>query len=195
MLCTFTITAFAQSQQDAYQDAYKSTQYILSSNGIETDIIDNKLVLKNPTQENIDLANELLLQNNRARAKYPTSWVSMKSFNVDADGSRTFKRSTKASLISTLGTWLASFGSLTGLARNFVNSFFTDLFLNSDQEIIVYKSRYYYRETGPGRFDSNGNFMGDYEIKKEERVYSKRDGSLESTEITIKESTILDPSF
>lgn len=53
----------------------------LLERGIDVNIIDNKIYLKNPTEANIEKANEILNSTVLTRVSYPTSWYPMNGFS------------------------------------------------------------------------------------------------------------------
>jgi hypothetical protein len=67
--------------------------------------------------------------------------------------------------------------------------------VNSNTEDLYTFIYYYYRELGPGFFDSNGTFIGDYEIRKEMRVTKNSDGSGGEYGRDDRKSPIVEPWF
>ncbi len=163
----------------------------LLEKGIDVNIIDNNIYLKNPTEANIEKANEILNSTVLTRASYPTSWYPMNGFSYTT--SKKFQKASESGFLGTLVGWLGGITSVTRLGAIFVASFFGELWQSRDEEDIIYQSHYEYREIGSGRFDSNGQFYGEYEIRKTERLISEK-GYTSSIQ-TIKESTILDAWF
>ncbi|WP_289139190.1 hypothetical protein [uncultured Brevibacillus sp.] len=76
-----------------------------------------------------------------------------------------------------------------------VGGFGVYYFLNTDTENLYFSIKYYYRELSAGKFDMNGNFVGDYEIKKEIRVTKKSNYTGGNIELDVRKSSILDPFF
>ena len=76
-----------------------------------------------------------------------------------------------------------------------VAAYGTYFFVNADEEDIYVKIDYYYREVGPGRFDSAGTFIGDYEIKKTTRVTKNSNYTGGTLNTQVESSTILEPWF
>ena len=68
-------------------------------------------------------------------------------------------------------------------------------FVNSDVSNVYYFGKYYYRQIGPGRFDSNGNFIGDYEIKQVMRTTKNKKNSGGQVNTKIVKSTVPYPTF
>lgn len=154
----------------------------------------NQIKITNPNQQiiaslNIELENNLMM-----RATYPTSWTHMKAYDLSI--SKRFKQATQSAFITALTAWL---GDTTSKARVLAGAasgvYLTYYFVDDDTEDIYYHTKYSYREVGPGRFDAMGNFLGDYEIKKEERTTKNSTNSGGQLTTTTKSSTILDRWF
>ncbi|MEC1717901.1 hypothetical protein [Schinkia azotoformans] len=177
--------------------------HVLQDNNIDYFIEDGQITLKNPTSKILNNANALLensmtyeIQQDSIsiQTTYPTSWVYMR--NYDRVASKKFTKATKTAFSTALIAWLGGItGGATTLARLAAAGFGSYYFLNTDEEDIYYFSKYSYRELGPGRFTDTGTFMGDYEIKKVERVTKNSDGTGGDVDTRYEKSTILEPFF
>lgn len=68
-------------------------------------------------------------------------------------------------------------------------------FINTSVENLYFAIKYYYRELGPGKFDMNGTFIGDYQIRKEIRVTKNSNYTGGNLVIDERKSTIVEPYF
>lgn len=68
-------------------------------------------------------------------------------------------------------------------------------FLNRTTEDLYTFIKYYYREVGPGFFDHNGNFIGEYQIRKTMRVTKSSSGTGGSYGEEIRNSSVIEPWF
>lgn len=189
VICNLSIIASAQEKEDAILTK-KIVEEKLSSQNMDVIIDGNSVKLCNPTQENIQRANYLL-----AKSKtYPTKWVYRK--NDDIRTNKKIKAASKSALAAAITSMVTAKGIVPGqVVASATAAFGTYWYLNSDVENVYYYAKYYYRELGPGKFDSIGNFMGDYQIKKVEKISKNSDFSSGYTEVSYKKSTICDYSF
>lgn len=188
-------------KNEASPAPYSRVASILEKNNIDFQIVDGKLMLKQTTLEAVTKANNLLGSTSQITpfaetvfASYPTSWVHQKLSDIVK--SQKFEAATKTAFAATFAVFAkkitTSWQELLAVA---VGGFGGYYFINSEKEDLYTFIKYYYRETGPGRFDMNGNFLGDYEIKKEMRVTKNSDGTGGSTGNDIRKSTVVDPWF
>lgn len=151
---------------------------------------DGKIKLANPTAENILNANQTLA---KAKSSYPTEWVHMPLYDVYKS------KRLKAASASAFATALTALLSGTLASQVIINiavaNFGVTYFVGYDEEDIYCFIKYYYRELGPGSFDMIGNFMGDYEIKKVERITKNSNGTGGDVNIDYQESTTLNAVF
>lgn len=106
------------------------------------------------------------------------------------------RAATRSAFSAELTTWISTKVSDPKIiVTAAVAAFGTYWFVNIEEEDVYYFAQYYYRETGPGRFDINGNFLGDYEIKKVERTTKNSNNTGGQTTTTIKKSTIISAFF
>lgn len=126
---------------------------------------DGQIKLTDTSTNNIQKANQILAS---ARAAYPTEWVSMPQYSVYT--SKHFKAATATALSTLLTAWLGTTTSIARLIAIFVTGYGTTCFILSDEDDIYYSKTYSYREVGPGKFDSAGTFIGDYQIARVDRT-------------------------
>lgn len=155
-------------------------------------------MLKETTSEAITKANSLLNSVTEGSfsvfASYPNPYVHNKLYDIVR--SEKFTAATKTAFSAAFAVWAkkitTSWQELLAVA---VGGFGGYYFINTDKEDLYTFIKYYYRELGPGRFDMNGNFLGDYEIKKEMRVTKNSNGTGGSFDTDIRKSTVVDPWF
>ncbi|MEZ2661561.1 hypothetical protein [Aneurinibacillus aneurinilyticus] len=174
---------------------------ILEKNNIDFQIIDGNLKLNETSPEAITKVNQLLSQQSQTNgnvslaATYPTAYVHMRGYDINT--SKKFRAATKTALGAAVTEWAKSKGLASpyqiGVAA--AAGFGLYYFIRADEENLYFAIKYYYRELGPGRFDGNGNFIGDYEIKKETRVTKNSDYTGGSVTPDVRRSTILEPTF
>ncbi|WP_232773598.1 hypothetical protein [Brevibacillus sp. AF8] len=147
---------------------------ILQKNNIDFKIVDGNLKLVEISPESISKVNNLLVSefktSLKAAASYPTPYVHMKTHDIYT--SKKFKAAVKTALGAAVVEW-AKAGGLPDPRRVGVaaaGGFGVYYFVSSDTENLYFAIKYFYRELSAGKFDMNGNFIGDYEIKKEIRV-------------------------
>lgn len=151
---------------------------------------DGKIRLANPTAENISNANQALA---KAKSSYPTEWVHMPLYDVYK--SKHLRAATASAFASALTALLSGTLASQVIINIAVANFGITYFVNSDEEDIYCFIKYYYRELGPGSFDMIGNFMGDYEIKKVERITKNSNGTGGDVNTDYQESTTLNAVF
>ncbi|WCF11528.1 hypothetical protein NDS46_31720 (plasmid) [Paenibacillus thiaminolyticus] len=196
--------AIPQNNTEARPAQYERVISILEKNNIDFQIIDGKLMLKQTTHEAVTKANILLRSAPKVTsftessisvfASYPTPWVHNKTHDIVR--SKKFTGATKTAFSAAFAVWAkditTSWQELLAVA---VGGFGGYYFINTDEEDLYTFIKYYYRELGPGRFDMIGNFLGDYEIKKEMRVTKNSNGTGGSFDTDIRKSTTVDPWF
>ncbi len=174
---------------------------ILEKHNIDFQIVDGNLKLGDMSPESIAEVNKLLgsesktNRNAKVAVSYPTPYVHMKSYDINT--SKKFIAATKTALAAAVIEW-AKNGGLPDPRKISVaaaGGFGAYYFINTDTENLYFAIKYFYRELGPGSFDSNGNFIGDYEIKKEIRVTKKSDYSGGNLEKDVRKSSIIEPWF
>ncbi|SCW67338.1 hypothetical protein SAMN04487970_10274 [Paenibacillus tianmuensis] len=173
---------------------------VLQDNNFDFTIVDGNIKLNQPTPAVVTKANNLLnsqfqqAPSYSAFTSYPTPWTHMK--NHDRGGSQKFDAATKTAFGAAFLAWARnitlSWQEVVGIA---VAGYGVYYFANSHVEDLYTFIKYYYREWGPGRFDHNGTFIGDYELLKEMRVTKNSDGTDGSFGTDARRSTILDPWF
>ncbi|QDX90941.1 hypothetical protein EEL30_00205 (plasmid) [Brevibacillus laterosporus] len=171
---------------------------VLKDNNIDFEIVDGSIKLNEPTSEVVSEANNLLNSESQlsavAATSYPTSWVHMRAHDVTK--SKKFTAATKTAFVATFTAWARnitiSWKELVAVAAGGFSGYY---FVTSDTEDLYTFIKYYYREVGPGKFDMNGYFIGDYEIKKGMRVTKNSNDSGGSYDTDIRESTIIDAFF
>lgn len=195
MMMTISVPAFAATISEEKQiltKAEMTASQIAVINSFEAKNIDvvidktGEIVLANPTAENIAKANQEL---STAATNYPTEWVHM-TWN-DVYTSKRIKAATKAAFATALTTWLTGVQAAKTLIAVAAASFGVDYFVDDDTEDMYYSTIYHYRELGPGSFDSIGNFMGDYQIKRTERITNNSNYTGGDVETSYKNSTTL----
>ena len=152
--------------------------------------------------ENVSIDSTSSFSNNvevQVQKTYPTSWVYMANYSYDT--SAKLKKATKAIVVASIVALFPfkseSFAAFADKVAGIVlGAAGTQFFVNSDTQDTYYFVKYYYRETGPGRYDSIGNFLGDYEIMKTVSCFADYDlTKFISSQTTTKQSTILEPWF
>lgn len=152
---------------------------------------DNQVKLANIDPKAVEKANEML---QAQAASYPTSWVEMPQYRVAT--SKHFQVATKLAFAAALEEWIFHFNPnpylIVGKAAA---AFGTYYFVFGDTETVYYFKNYWYREIGPGWFDWNGTFYGEYEILRVERTTLNSDNTGGQVDTRIEQSTIIDPWF
>lgn len=176
---------------------------LLENNNIDFEIVDGKLSLTDLSSDSIAEVNELLklTANNQAKSvsalatTYPTSYIHLQQY--DRVTSAKFSAATKYALSATFLEWAKSkfLPDPYRLSVVAAGGFGAYYFINSNVENLYTHIQYSFRERGPGRFDVNGNFMGDYELLKEMRVTLNSSNTGGSYDKDIRLSTILEPWF
>lgn len=144
--------------------------------GLEFVVDGNSIRLVDPSEENVLLANEALIESfnsPKARISYPTEWVPNSQYNT-----RTTKRLQKAyedAVTATTVAWVYDLCSLNVPSiRSFVGSFIAGYVISlfsSKNEVPVYlEIKYYYRELGPGHSTDSGLFLGNFENRRDTRL-------------------------
>jgi len=166
----------------------------LKSNNIEVTLTnDNKVVLKNRDIKTIEKANEILMSIN-ANSFYPGPWIELKNYSYIT--SKKFRAATEAVFLALLGAWYVDGVVLVAtLAKSASFTFGTYYFANRAEENIYYSKQYFYRELTAGSFDSSGNFIGNYQIKKIQRTTLNSDGTGGQAYIQYENSSIITPSI
>ena len=133
----------------------------MKSQGINCYIDSSGIIkLKNATPSTIQQANIAL-----AKTKYPTSWVHFKGYDVVT--SKKFKKAGRqdfASAVSAVVVGKCLDPKGIGIAA--AVGFGTYYFVNKDVENVYYNIKHYWRKEGPGKYDSAGNYIGNYKIKR-----------------------------
>ncbi|GED59612.1 hypothetical protein ABER61_26565 [Brevibacillus formosus] len=202
LLLVFSIplTASAESNEKASPVPNERVVELLKRANIEFQIVNGNIKLENTSPESIARSNKLLASEFNSIAKaavsYPTPYVHMKLNDYTA--SDRFKAATKIALASATVEWAKNKGlpdpRKIGVAA--AGGFGIYYFLAPiNPEHLYFYIKYSYRELGPGKFDMNGNFIGDYEIKKEIRVTKNSDYSGGNLETDIRKSTVIDAWF
>lgn len=182
-------------------------QSALESKGINVIITsDNKIMLAKIDPESIEHANKILQSEQASTAgtsasmsmststSYPTSWTHMG--NYDVYSSKKLTCATKTAFSAALTNFLTGkTPSVQGIIASAVAAYGTYWFVNSSTEDVYYLAQYYYREMGPGFFDSNGTFIGDYQIKKFDRTTKNSNYTGGQVVTRIESSTIIEPWF
>ncbi|GEC90312.1 MULTISPECIES: hypothetical protein [Brevibacillus] len=172
---------------------------ILKKNNIDFKIADGNLKLVETSPESIAKVNKLLVSefkpSLKAAVSYPTPYVHMKLHDIKT--SQKFIAATKTALAAAVIEWAKNKGvpdpRKIGVAA--AGGFAAYYFINTDKEDLYFYIKYSYRELSAGKFDMNGNFIGDYEIKKEIRVTKNSNYTGGNLEVDVRKSSILDPWF
>ncbi|GEM_PF-4366903 len=106
-----------------------------------------------------------------ANKTYPTEWV--QRFDATQYSSAKLKKASKSVLAAAI---VAAFGKAGLTSEKFAtaiaSALLSQFYVNGDTQDVYYSYEVYYRELGPGKYDSIGNFLGDYQIKVVETTYS-----------------------
>ncbi|MBB6670047.1 hypothetical protein H7C19_05025 [Cohnella nanjingensis] len=178
---------------------------ILEKNNVDFKVQDGNLKLVETSPESIAEVNKLIASefnaaNPNARTaiaavSYPTPYTHMKQYDIFR--SKKFEAASKTALAAAVIEW-AKGGFLPNpykISVTAAGGFAVYYFLNTEKEDLYFAIKYYYREFGPGRFDSNGNFYGDYDVKKEIRVTKNSDYTGGNVETEVQQGTIIEPWF
>jgi hypothetical protein len=179
---------------------------VLVKNNIDFQIEDGYIIkLTQPSPELIARVNTLLEEsavsgpqqksiNSTAAKKYPTAWVYMKQYDRTKD--KKFTKASKTAFATVITSWLTGFtGGAATLGKLAGAAVATYYFVESDVENVYTFLKYSYRELGPGKVGPTGSYMGNYEIKKVERVTKSSKGSGGQVKTRYKKSTIVEPFF
>lgn len=135
----------------------------------------NRIQLKYPKLEVISELNSELISNfntdnrNTLTNEYPTEFYHIKTW--DRSTSKLFIKSTKAAFTSAIFSWIFGWAkSATELSKLAAAGFGLYYFQEMDEENIYFSTRHYYQILGPGYFDSLGNHIGDYRMKRVDRT-------------------------
>ncbi|MGG1663395.1 hypothetical protein [Brevibacillus sp. NRS-1366] len=173
---------------------------ILKKNNIGYTVEKGNVKLVNTSPEAISKVNQLLASEFnpsllKAAASYPTAYVHMKAHDIQKN--KKFTAALKTALGAAVIEW-AKNGGLPDprkISVAAVGGFGVYYFVQTDTENLYFSIKYYYRELSAGKFDMNGNFVGDYEIKKEIRVTKNSDYTGGNIGLDVRKSSILDPFF
>lgn len=180
------ITAFASADStpsnnySAQSEINNHLISLLANNGIQASVIDNQVVLDDIS--NVNKANKLLTQDlstkarlsTRAKTSYPTPYYGpFAKYYYN----KKFQKAAKTAITTTITAWAGGVKIPQALVGTFVSAYFAYWFVESDTVNVYTSVLYYYRENGPGKFDSWGNFIGDYRIKKVTRITTNSDYS------------------
>lgn len=173
---------------------------ILEANGIDYYIENGNIKLKETSPELTEKINGLLksqFQDNGSPsvfASYPTAWTHMKQYDISR--SKKFLAATKTAFVAAFTAWAKNIATpWREVVAVGAGGYAVYYFINSDQEDIFTFVKHYYRELGPGFFDHNGTFIGDYEIRKDIRVTNNSSGTGGNFASETKKSSIIEPWF
>ena len=182
MVLIFAITIFAVFPANASQNAQTSKTLqnqknqeiitLLNQNDIKAFISDDTVVLSDLSD--ISNANNIL-QNNYIKKISSRSDSQYMGPYDEYFYTKKFQKASKTALTSTMVAWASGLKIPQALITTFIGSFFSYWFIESDEVDIYAHVAYYYYEMGPGSFDSMGNFIGDYALKKTIRVTNNSD--------------------
>ncbi|MFC4600204.1 hypothetical protein [Cohnella hongkongensis] len=172
---------------------------VLIANNIDFHVDNGTIKLTNTSPQFIAEVNGLLgskYQFNWSTfaAVYPGPWHHLVQY--DNASSKKFTAATKTAFSLAFAAWVKNiFGPWQEIVAAAVAGYGTYYFVNSETEDLYTFVKYYFRELGPGFFDHNGNFYGDYEIRREIRVTKNSNGTGGSVENYSQNSTGLVPWF
>ena len=131
-------------------------------------------------------------------ATYPTKWVPMKN-----SAYKTTLKYKKASQAATGAVIAASVNKLKGPVKIITptEAFFaatagyvSSMYMQKNDVNVYYSFTFHYRELGKGRYDSNGNYMGNYQVKQTLKSYKNSARTkLINTSVSYKKTTSLIP--
>lgn len=108
------------------------------------------------------------------KSGYPTQWHHVNIW--DRRTNKHFIKATKSALAAGITSWIFGWAtSAKEIGQRAAAQFGTYYFVNGTKENIYYSTMHYYRTLGPGYFDSNGNHIGDYELKRVDRTTKSSD--------------------
>ncbi|RCX20703.1 hypothetical protein DFP94_103436 [Fontibacillus phaseoli] len=173
----------------------------LKTNNINYEFLNGDIKLVETSTESIAEVNELLASESKstlnaiAAISYPTPYIHMR--NHDIYDSQKFKAARKAALAAAVVEWAKNkfLPDPWKISIAAAGGFGIYYFVNTDVEDLYFYIKYSYREKGPGFFDSNGTFIGDYEILKEIRTTKNSNYTGGWVEHDARLSTIVDPWF
>ena len=171
-------SGFASNRLNEIPIGHERVISSLESAGLEYRIIDNQIKLDRPTADNIEKSNKSLLESynrsmliNKTRVSYPTSWTSNARFDhwTDNKVKKALDDAVKSAVISAIASGssfrnppVVAVAAVSGFVQGYIASSWGSL-----NEVTYYLHySYSYRETGPGWFDSNGNFYGEFENRE-----------------------------
>ncbi len=216
LLISFAVPAFATEVKNEevirpnVTESEVSVQYeriaaALAEANIDFVIEDNQLRLLDTSYSNVEYANSVTrvsfygdeTDGSPARTTYPTEWVWNGRFDHVVDSK--LHKAAKDALAATLATLIGEqvvhmpFSGVKALAATFVTSYLLSLYEQKDEVTVYHCYSYYWREFGPGWFDSAGNFYSDIENKEVVRVTTNSDYTGGEVTETIQQDTIILP--
>lgn len=211
ILSTSFSTVFAQSDSELETQEKNVTNEtivdqrvidLLESEKIEYLITEKNIIqLKNSDPKEISMLNDKLNSNfnqetlsNTTTSKasqYPTPWYHVKTW--DRRTSKHFIKATKTAFLSAVTGWLTGWATTAKkIALKAAQGYGSYYFIHGKKsENIYYSTTHYYRVLGPGRFDSMGNHIGDYELKRVDRTTISSDHTGGQPNTRYQKSTIL----
>ncbi|MDT3428661.1 hypothetical protein J2Z22_004254 [Paenibacillus forsythiae] len=173
---------------------------LLKENNIDYKIVDGNIKLDKTSEEAIADVNKLLSSQSQfsrssiTATSYPTSYIHMVQYDIT--DSKKFTAATKTAFTVAFTAYAKNITTpWQELVAVAVGGFATYYFINTTTEDLYTFIRYYFRELGPGFFDMNGTFIGDYEILKKTRVTKYSNGTGGSYATDARRSTIIEPWF
>ncbi|MFB5759571.1 hypothetical protein, partial [Paenibacillus medicaginis] len=175
---------------------------ILEKNNIGFEISEGSIKLLVATPESITEVNKLISSGFKnspdsasIAAAYPTPYTHMKQYDIY--NSQKFQAATKTALAAAVIEWAKNklIPDPLKISVAAVGGFGAYYFINSDKEDLYFYIKYSYRELGPGFFDHNGTFIGDYEILKEIRVTKNSNYTGGNRETDARRSSVVEPWF
>ena len=131
-------------------------------------------------------------------ATYPTKWTSMP--NASYRTTLKYKKASQAATASVIAASIKKLGSPSKILtpkEAFLSAtagYVASMYNQRKDPNIYYSFTFHYRELGKGRFDSNGNYLGNYEVRQTLKSYKNSARTqLISTSTTTKKTTTLIP--
>ncbi|OMF76644.1 hypothetical protein [Paenibacillus glucanolyticus] len=196
LLVVFSVPlAAADNNEEIVPPQNERVISILEENDIDFQIVDGVLKLVEASPEALAKANESLVAEFSIAASYPTAWTHMRGYDIKSDAK--FTAATRTALGAAFVEWAKNkfLPDPYKISVAAMGGFGLYYFVNTDKENLYTYIKYSYRELGPGFFDHNGTFIGDYELKKEIRVTKNSDFTGGNLETDIRKGSIVQPWY
>ncbi|ETT65661.1 hypothetical protein MHI43_05235 [Paenibacillus sp. FSL H8-0457] len=195
LLVVFSVPLAADNNEEITPPQNERVISVLEENNIDFQIVDGVLKLVETSPEALAKANESLVSEFSIAASYPTAWTHMALYDIKSDSK--FRAASRTALAAAVAEWAKNkfIPDPWKISVAAAAGFGIYYFVNAEQETLYFYIKYSYRELGPGFFDHNGTFIGDYELKKEIRVTKNSNYTGGSLELDIRKSSVIEPWY